>query len=243
MPSVGGKRRRQPAYRELADRLRESIRESNSQEQRLPTEAELSKKYRTSRQTARRAYQELVAEGLVKRTPRRGTFPTFRRPYVRSFGTIEDLIALREDTELEVVEPLSFSGSATPDRTLAIGPTAELTIRRLHKGTPFVCAVISLPAELGNHLRRSALSRRGARNRKTVLEMLESATGVRIAEARQVITVDVIPRSLAKLIDLSIGEKVLRIDRTYYDDKGRIVQLTTSYFNPTRYSYALELRR
>jgi len=243
MRGVSAKRRRQPVYRELADRLRESIRESGGQHERLPTEAELSKKYKTSRQTVRRAYQELVADGLVRRTPRRGTFPIARRPYVRSFGTIEDLIALREDTELEVVEPLTFASSATPDRTLAVGPTAELTIRRLYKERPFVCAVISFPAELGRRLERSALSRRGARNRKTVLEMLEDATGVRIAVARQVITIDVVPRRLARLIDVSTGTSVLRIDRTYYDEKGSIVQLTTSYFNPSRYSYALELRR
>jgi len=243
MRSVNAKGRRQPVYRELADRLRESIRQNGNQSRRLPTEAELSKKYKTSRQTVRRAYQELVADGLVRRTPRRGTFPTAGRPYVRSFGTIEDLIALREDTELEVVEPLTFQSSAKPDRTLAVGRTAELTIRRLHKGIPFVCAVISFPAELGSRLRRTVLSRRGAHNRKTVLEILESVTGVRIAVARQVITVDVVPRGLAKLIDMPTGASVLRIDRTYLDENGSILQLTTSYFNPERYSYALELRR
>ena len=236
-------KRRQPAYRQLADRLRESILENANEDQQLPTEAELSKKYKRSRQTVRRAYQELVADGMVRRIPRRGTFPIARRPYVRSFGTIEDLIALREDTELEVMQPLAGSSGAPAHRTLAVGPTMELIVRRLHNGKPFACTTISLPTDVGRRLTRTMLVRTGARRRTTVLEMLDTVAGVRIAEARQVITVDAIPANLAKLIDVAAGERVMRIDRVYYDGAGKIVELTTNYFNPRRYTYALELRR
>lgn len=236
-------KRRQPAYRQLAERLRESILESSSPDERLPTEAELSKKYKRSRQTVRRAYQELVADGMVRRIPRRGTFPIARQPYVRSFGTIEDLMALREDTELEVIQPLAGSSGAPAHRTLAVGPTMEVIVRRLHNGKPFACTIVSLPAELGARLTRTILARRGSRRRTTVLEILETVAAVRIAEARQVITVDAVPANLAKLIDVVAGEKVMRIDRVYYDNVGKIVELTTNYFNPRRYTYALVLRR
>jgi DNA-binding GntR family transcriptional regulator len=227
----------------LADRLRESILESPSPLARLPTEAELSKKYKRSRQTVRRAYQDLVADGLVRRIPRRGTFPIAQQPYMRSFGTIEDLIALREDTELEVIHPLAVSNGAPAHSTLAVGPTMELVVRRLHDGKPFACTIVSLPAELGRRLSRTILVRRGARKRTTVLEILESVAAVQIAEARQVITVDAIPANLAKLIDVVAGDKVMRVDRVYYDNAGQIVELTTNYFNPRRYTYALVLRR
>lgn len=243
MPASSTTKRRQPAYRQLADRLRESILESAGPDERLPTEAELSKKYKRSRQTVRRAYQELVADGMVRRIPRRGTFPIAREPYVRSFGTIEDLIALREDTELEVMQPLAASSGAPAHRTLAVGETMELVVRRLHNGKPFACTIVSLPAELGRRLSRTMLVRRGARRRTTVLEILETLAAVQIAEARQVITVDAIPANLAKLIDVAAGEKVMRVDRVYYDNVGKIVELTTNYFNPRRYTYSLVLRR
>jgi DNA-binding GntR family transcriptional regulator len=241
--STAGAKHRRPAYRLLADRLRETILLSTDEDQRLPTEAELSKKYKRSRQTVRRAYQELVAEGLVRRIPHRGTFPIARRRYVRSFGTIEDLIAVREDTVLEVVEPLAASVDSPAHKTLAVGPTMELTIRRLYDGEPFACTLVSLPMEFGRLLTRTILARRGARRRTTVLEILESVTGARIAEARQVISVDRVPARLAKLIDVIAGETVMRIDRVYYDGAGKIVQMTTNYFNPRRYTYALDLRR
>ena len=46
----------------------------------LPTEAELMHVHRVSRNTVRLALGELVNEGLVTRTPRRGTVVRDRRP-------------------------------------------------------------------------------------------------------------------------------------------------------------------
>jgi GntR family transcriptional regulator len=88
-----------PAYRELADQLRAAI-ERNGTQARLPTEAELS------RQTVRRACQELVAEGVGMRVPGRGTFPVPSGHHVRSLGSFDDLLAQSLDTELELVTPL-----------------------------------------------------------------------------------------------------------------------------------------
>jgi GntR family transcriptional regulator len=36
---------------------------------------------------------------------------------------------------------------------------------------------------------------------------------------------------------------LLRMDRLYFDQEGRNVELAVSHFNPARYSYRLELRR
>src|SRR5258708_261752 len=98
--------RRKSAYRQLADELRHLAREGLADGQRLPTELELTGQYQLSRQTVRRAYLELVAEGVVERVPGKGTFPARRGHYKRSFASIDELLALSLDTELEVVGPL-----------------------------------------------------------------------------------------------------------------------------------------
>ena len=77
----------------------------------LPTDSELMLKYGLGRKTVRRAFQELVADGLVYRVRGRGTFPTTRPKSggrtVRSTGSIE---ALEEwsGTEMEVISPLEL---------------------------------------------------------------------------------------------------------------------------------------
>ncbi|MFE4850635.1 winged helix-turn-helix domain-containing protein, partial [Streptomyces sp. NPDC056689] len=63
---------RDSAYVRLARELREAIlRHDYPEGVRLPTEAELAASHGLSRQTVRRAFQDLVTEGLVHRVPGR----------------------------------------------------------------------------------------------------------------------------------------------------------------------------
>ena len=101
------------AYRQLAADLRQAVASGRYPPgQRLPTEAELVSSTRLSRQTVRRAFQELVSEGVIYRVRGRGTFaaPGEGR-YLHSVGSIDDLMALALDTELRVVEPLHVLAS------------------------------------------------------------------------------------------------------------------------------------
>ncbi|MFC4855206.1 GntR family transcriptional regulator [Actinophytocola glycyrrhizae] len=68
---------REPAYRQLARTLRNALVQGRYRDGvRLPTEAELADEYKVSRQTVRRAFHDLVADGLVHRVRGRGTFAT-----------------------------------------------------------------------------------------------------------------------------------------------------------------------
>jgi DNA-binding FadR family transcriptional regulator len=99
-----------PAYRRLADELRGAILEGQfPPDRRLPTEAELTSRWKVSRQTARHAFDELVGEGLIYRVRGRGTFAAAAsgdEKYLRSVGAVDDLLSLSVDSTLEVIEPL-----------------------------------------------------------------------------------------------------------------------------------------
>ena len=74
---------------------------------RLPTESELVAQHGLSRQTVRRAFQDLVAEGAVYRVPGRGTYAhDGSHRYLRQLGSIEDLMSLSDDTTMEVISGL-----------------------------------------------------------------------------------------------------------------------------------------
>src|SRR5215210_7092576 len=97
-----------PAYKRLYRELRDALEGGEFREgRRMPTEAELCRRYGVSRHTVRQAFQDLVAEGLVYRVPGRGTFATSLSEhgrYLRSIGTVEDLMAWT-GSEIEVLHP------------------------------------------------------------------------------------------------------------------------------------------
>jgi GntR family transcriptional regulator len=235
------------AYRKVADSLRAAIRGHDDGEgRRLPTEAELARAHGVSRQTVRRAYQELVADGLVKRTAGRGTFSLPQGQYLRSFGSIEDLLALSVDTALEVVDPLELVSdtNAWSDLGLHTSETYRISFRRLHDSLAFCFTTVYLPVDMGLRLRNiSWLRRRGSTSRDTILGLLERTLNVPVLGAKQTVSAVLPQLRIAQLIECPPGRPVIRIDRLYFDENGRTVELATNFFNPDRYTYRLEIRR
>jgi DNA-binding GntR family transcriptional regulator len=235
-----------PAYRRLAEDLRAAIREGRyANGKRLPTEAELERHYGVSRQTVRRAFQDLVAEGLVYRVPKRGTFvtdPPRDGRYVRSVGTIEDLEAWT-GSEMELVKPMELKAEPEAAAVLALPSkvVAALTLKRLYEGVPFGVTRLYLSPELGQRLAESdALPERGP---GTVIGTLEAFVDRPVAGVKQTITSVGMPEDVAALLEARPGEHSLRVERTYFDDRGAPVELAVTYYHPDRYSYRLELRR
>jgi GntR family transcriptional regulator len=233
----------------LADELRAGVLAGKyPRGMRLPTEAELVARHRVSRQTVRQAFAELVAERLVYRIPGRGTFATFvdsEGPYLRTQGSIDDLLALSLDTELEVVQPVEWRTEIEAAGRLRLASTEVLVavVRRLHHGLPFIVTSAYIPGDVGQVSGIDRFTQAGQRTGETLIALIDRSDVGPIAGASQIATVAFVPEDFAALIDCLPRQPVLRIDRLYYNRSGEFVELTINYFNPTRYSYRLELRR
>lgn len=235
------------AYRRVASDLRAQIRADKfPPETAMPTEAEISQQYSLSRQTVRRAFQDLVAEGLVHRVPGRGTFVTPRGPYLRQFGSIEDLMALSVDSELRVLLPLGETVDPTAAGRLRLDDdhVATLTFTREHDGEAFSHTRLWLPPKVRERLGEvRELASPGMQSPVTVISMLDQVLHAPIQDAEQSISVAVATTEVAEALALPAGAALLRIDRTYYDTDGDPVELAVSHFHPERYSYRVRLRR
>jgi DNA-binding GntR family transcriptional regulator len=248
-PSAGSSDR-PIAYRALASDLREAIvRDELGPDRRVPTEAELSASYGVSRQTVRRALQDLVAEGLVYRVRGRGTFAMRSGgggQYLRSFGSIDDLLAMSQDTLLEVVEPLRsrVNVEAAGRLDLPNDVVMEGVFRRLHADGPFCVTQVYLPPDVGRLVAEHRdLSTAGDRTSETVISVVEHVRDTPISRAQQSITAVALPEALREALDVPAGTPVLRVDRAYFDTEDRAIELAISHFNPDRYSYRLEMVR
>ena len=238
------------AYRQVASDLRQGIAAGRYPTgQRLPTEAELVTATGLSRQTVRRAFQELAAEGVIYRVRGRGTFAVpGDGKYLRSFGSVDDLMALSLDTEMQVVEPLHVLASLDIAGRLHVDDDTVMTMsfQRLHENVPFCYTRVHLPMKLGRRLRDlpelADLAEPGARGRLTVISLVERVSDRPIHSAVQNATAEAATADIARRLGCATGLPVLRIDRVYRDSELQPLELAVNHFNPDRYSYRIQLR-
>ena len=234
------------AYQRLAEDLRITLFEGRFKVgERMPTEAELAEMYGVHRQTVRRAFHDLVADGLVARIPGRGTFPTnfaTRGHYVRSIGNIEDLQAF-VGTEMELLQQIELRSDAEAAGRLGLQSKviAAIALRRLYDGVPFGFTHIYLPPNLGVRLAESELL--PPKGPGTVIGVLAKLIPESIAGANQIITAVPVPADIAPLIDYEADQPCLRTERTYFDTTGTPIEVALSYYNPNHYAYRLQMRR
>ena len=237
-----------PAFRRVwADLRTQLLRQEFPPGTPLPTEADIATTYSVSRQTVRRAFQDLVAEDLVFRVPGRGTFATpSAARYLRHFGSVEDLMALSSDSELLLLEPLGAVVDPTSAARLRLpsDSVARATFLRVHNRETFCHTAVHLPPWLHERLGTVAeLATPDKISRVPVIGLLDGVLDAPIQDAEQSITVASAPDDVAKRLGLPPGTALLRIDRTYYDREGTPVELAVSHFHPDRYSYRIRLRR
>lgn len=238
----------EPAFRRVARDLRAQLQQGSfPPDTALPTEAVLADEHSVSRQTVRRAFQDLVAEGLVFRVPGRGTFATpSTGRYLRQLGSIEDLMALSADSELRVLEPLvdTVDLAAAGRLRCSDDKVGVVSFVRLADGVPFSHTRVHVPlwvrAALGDV---PELTTPGRVSRVTVIGLLDAVLARPIRDAEQSISVALATPEVATALGTEPGTPVLRVDRTYLDTESEPVELAVSHFHPDRYTYRVRLRR
>ncbi|OZC55520.1 GntR family transcriptional regulator [Rhodococcus sp. 06-621-2] len=237
----------EPVYRTVANKLRSEIAAGTYKDGvRLPTEAQLATAYSASRQTIRRAFHDLVAEGIVHRVPGRGTFATERGGrYLRQLGSIEDLMNLSSDTTMDIMSPLRRQANIEAASRLRLDTDLVYSVafRRLHDGISFVHTTIFLPENVAQHVLDAPELTSGASSTYTLIGLLEPHLDAPITRADQSITVAAATRVVADALGCETGHPMLRVDRLYSNDRGELCELATSYFLPEHYTYRITLRR
>lgn len=235
------------AYGLVADQLRAEIADGRYPEGvPLPTEADLCDAHGVSRQTVRRAFQDLVAEGLVYRIPGRGTFVNeLEGKYIRSSGSIEELMSLAEDTDLDVlsVPSIGIHIEAAGRLHLDSDTVVSMRFRRLHHDRPYCVTTAYLPVSIGRGLLDVAeFQTVGVRRNMTVLNVVQQVSGRVISGADQTITAVAASAEIASLLECAEGDPVMRIDRLYFDQHNELLELAINHFNPARYTYRFHMR-
>lgn len=204
---------------------------------RFENELALAKRLNLSRPTTRRAIQELVDKGMLVRKRGVGT-QVVQTPVHRPV----ELTSLFDDLARAGQEPATVVldyriGRVDDEIATHLNLAADsdvLTVRRLRSsgGQPLALMTNHLPATLAPD--REELERAG------LYQALRSR-GVHIRLARQRIGAKAADREEARLLDEKPKAPLLVMNRTAFDDSGRIVEYGSHVYRASRYYFETTL--
>jgi GntR family transcriptional regulator len=232
-----------PKYHQIYLVLREQL--SDGRHARgLPGELSLAEQFGVARVTVRRALQQLQNEGLIERTPGRGTVPLAPaaippEPPARMTGLLENIVTMGLATKVQVLDCDQVPASAAVAQALRLVPGSPVQKARRVRSTregPLSLITTHVPADLAQNFGRRELAR------KPLLILLEEA-GVRIGRARQTVSARLADADAAQHLGVSVGSALLAVTRLIHDEAGRPVQWLHGLYRPDRYEYQMELSR
>jgi GntR family transcriptional regulator len=206
----------------------------------MPTEAQLSARYRASRITVRHALALLDQEGLVHREQGRGSFVRPRAITVGPRRLTSFTQELRERGSRQSSDIVAVERAPAPlDAPLDVGPTGEcVRVERVRRsdGRPIALMVSLIPAELGEGI-EAALRVNGS-----LYDYLSTQHALEIDSADETYRVGAADAHAARLLDLAVGTPVFLVERVGFAGARR-TEWTRSVVRGDDYEVHVHLKR
>ncbi|MGW7195594.1 GntR family transcriptional regulator [Streptomyces chryseus] len=245
---------RETPYLQVADALRARIKAGEwSIGEKLPSRARFAEEYGVGQSVAQRAMERLIIEGLLEGRSGSGTYvrrPRERLRMVRSRhrerrGGSPFRADMKEQGRAGTWESRSVARTPAPDHIaerLAIEPGDLCVV------TAYEFLADGLPVQLSESWEPMAITD----GTPIVLPEMGPHAGAGVVERMRSIGVEIdtaveIPRparasqAQANLLGISVGDLVMRIERTYYDMDGRPVETADIVVPDVRWEVAYEI--
>jgi GntR family transcriptional regulator len=230
-----------PRYAQLADLLRQRIaRGVWNTGDKLPSLEELMREFDVARVTVRRAVEMLAQEGMLSPQPGRGTFVTAAPAPDRRLKLETSLRALadvyrNDKPKLTLIE----EASAIAPLQAAEGTAAPRYhfMRRVHFTSDEAYCLISL--YLDERVFRMAPARF---RRETAIPVLLELPGVKIARARQTVTISTADVEAAEHLGVPLYTPVALVRRIFTDAKGLVLYLAEATYRGDYIRFEMDLR-
>lgn len=232
-----------PLYYQLETVLRKKILSGDlAPEAPLPSEEALAREYSVSRITVRQALASLEQDGLVVRQRGKGTFVSQearRVEHPHFTGSIEDLMLMGLRTETQVLDFAWIDPTEHIRTRLKLEGGKALRIEKVRhlQGSPFSHVLNYLPQAVGELIQMELVKT------KPMLMILEQDLGYRLSEAEQSVQATIADAEIAALLEIRVGDPLLRSERTVYDVKFRPVEYVSSLYRADKYAFTMKLKR
>lgn len=212
---------------------------------KLPREMDLCEHFGASRHTVRAALNSLVRLGLIKRTPRLGTFVRARhavRGYQLKLGQISDLMQFSSATEMEVLSrDLRTVDDGAEQALITYVGQRWLFVSGLRHSKDH--AVPISYHEVWVHPDYRSVSGVEGFITRSIFDLIEQQFGVSAVRVRQTIQSAAATDHIRKHLKIQADTPCLWVRREYYDEHARLVELSLSVHPGDLFSYEMELER
>lgn len=244
--STGGaqSRFRSPLYHQIYLILRQRIVDGDfGADGLLPGEQDMAERYGVSRITAKRALDELAADGFVIRERGRGTrvAPGAARIHVSTAATggMDPLIAMGGETDVSVhaFDYVAAPADVATALLLPVGATVQRAVRvRSVEGAAFSHLTTHVPENIGREFDQGDLA-------ETPLLALFERAGVSPSSAEQSVSATLADAVVAERLGVDVGAPLLRVRRIVKDETGRAIEHLVALYRSDRYRMAMTLSR
>lgn len=230
-----------PLYYQLFSLLKQQILNGTLEDGvQLPTEAGLSKVFNISRITAKRALDELSAEGLVERRRAKGTHVTHRyelKPVKAPLlGMLQELEFLGKHSVAKVLEVIESRPPANIAMEFNLSSEQSLlkaTRVRSRNNEPFGYYT-SWSKGLSKHNTKASFEKH------TRLELFR-LNDIKIKHVKQTLSATGASAEVANELEVPAGFPVLRLVRKSYDKQEKLVDYLDVRYHPDRFQYQMDL--
>lgn len=225
----------------LRDRISYGIYPENEM---LPPEMLLLAELNVSRHTMRVALETLVSEGLIERSPGRGTVVSPRSAQRGAWGvkSINDLIGEFNQSQLDVLKRAVVPVKEFPEIGTMFALKSSGSLYHIQR----VIKIDSEPAALHNLYTLVGYASRLPEDEigyVPLISLIEMHCRIRAARTRQVATAVAADTLAAKLLGVRKGAPLLALRRTYLNSDDEPIEYTELLCRPDRYQHTVDFLR
>lgn len=231
-----------PLYHQLKEIIKENIERGDwAPGDKIPSENELRYDYHISRNTAKKAIEDLVQLGVLNRIQGKGTFvsqPKLEQPLMGFYSfskVMKEMGMAPTDIILHMIE--STATSRIANKLMIDEGDALIELKRLRcaNGEPVILETSYIPEYLVRGIEQDNVKN------TSLYDVMESDFGIIVTKAKEVFEPVLIRDYESEYLQVKEGYPALLLERTAYERNGKPVEFCHSIVRGDRCRFYTEL--